>query len=310
MEALKNKTINSFVRLLYNLWYSLVVAIEKVFFKKIRVSGVVDLKIDEVNFKMYAHGDDGLVDALYFKNRNYNETLDIRLFKELSKQSNVILDIGANTGLYSVISKLSNNESKVFSFEPYHANCLRLRKNIDLNGLTGNIEIVEKAIGDSNSPLIFAVPEDDRICDVCSANTEFTNQFYRKWIKYKNVEVPQITLDEFVFNQKIDVVDLIKIDVETYELNVFKGSLMLIEKKSPIILVEIFINKDKVLFYENVLKPLGYYCYIIINEGILRVDSLVRIPDYKNFILSKKESSEKYLSFSKMPELIHQIKAK
>ena len=46
------------------------------------------------------------------------EKISTRLWIELSKNSKVIFDIGANTGIYSLVSKSINPTSQVFAFEP------------------------------------------------------------------------------------------------------------------------------------------------------------------------------------------------
>lgn len=274
---------------------------------RIRVSGSVKLQIEDVEFQMFSKWDDGIVDAIYLKNKEYSELNEIRLFKELAKKSQHILDIGANTGLYSIVSQLSNSQVNIHAFEPYPVNTQRLQKNIALNKLTSQINIVVKAVGNTNEPVAFAVPENDQICDVLSADTEFTQQFYRKWINYKNIEVPQITLDDFVQQQQISHVDLIKIDVENYETNVFKGALKVLEKHNPLILVEIFVTPEKITFFEEYIKPLGYHCYMMLKEGIIRVESLIGNPDCRNFLFARKKSDEVYLSFRDLPALVQQI---
>ncbi|NJO03323.1 MAG: hypothetical protein HC880_18030 [Bacteroidia bacterium] len=63
-----------------------------------RVAGVLNLQFYNLAFKYYAEGDDGIADAIFYQH-NYTETSELRLFTEFSKQSKVILDVGANTGI-------------------------------------------------------------------------------------------------------------------------------------------------------------------------------------------------------------------
>src|SRR5215218_7393860 len=63
--------------------------------------GELCLEFDSIKFKMYAKGDDPVATALYYK--KYHEAKDLRLFLELVKSSQVIFDVGANTGIYSCL---------------------------------------------------------------------------------------------------------------------------------------------------------------------------------------------------------------
>ena len=307
MNILKLEEVNKLLRFCTRVWVSLDKFVRRTVLKKIRYSGIANLLIDDLGFKMYSKYDDGIVDALYFNNTGYSEIKEVRLFKELAKQSRVILDIGANTGLYSIISRKINPDAKIYAFEPYIINLNRLKKNLLLNKIQ-DVVIVEKALGNAEREIEFAVPSKDQICDVLSADLEFSNTFYRKWVDYKAVKVPQTTLDTFLSRENISRLDLIKIDVENYETFVLQGALKLLARFSPIILVEIFVDQDKINFYEKHLMPLGYNCYSILKEGIIRTSSLIENSDCRNFILTKGVSQKEYLSFKNLDELILELK--
>lgn len=303
MSLFKSKFINPFLRFGYRLWDAVDGGIRKGILNRIRYSGSSDLKVDDLSFKMYSKCDDGIVDALYFKNKEYAEITEVKLFKEFAKRSSTVLDIGANTGLYSIISRKVNRDSKIYAFEPYLINANRLRKNLALNEIN-DVQILELALGDSEGEIEFAVPDQDQICDVLSADIEFSNKFYRKWVDYKNVKVPQKTLDQVVREEKIEKVDLIKIDVENYETFVIKGALDTLDKFSPLILIEIFVDEEKVKFFEEHLKPLGYHCYLILKEGLIRTETLSQNPDCRNFILTKLRSEQEYLSYKETESIM------
>ncbi len=306
MNILKLEFINPLLRFLYKSWNTTDKLIRKLILQRIRYSGISKLEIDDVQFKMYSKFDDGIVDSLYFKNDSYSELIEAKIFKELAKQSKVIIDIGANTGLYSIISRKVNQKAEVYAFEPYHINVKRLRKNLIINEIQ-DVIISENALGDSNKEIEFTVPEKEQICDVLSADFEFSNKFYRNWINYKTVKVPQITLDYFLTHKKIPNINLIKIDVENYETFVLKGALDSLKKYSPVILIEFFVDDKKIEFYEKHLKPLGYISYTILKEGIIRTETINQKSACRNFILSKNKSKEQFYPYSSMTELINAI---
>lgn len=308
MTWYKNTLLNRFFGKLIKLFSITIPQImQKNFVQKWRVSGIRNIKLqDGISFNFYSNWDDHIADQLFYGPRYYSEINELNLFIELAAKSDIILDIGANTGLYSICSSKKNKNAKIFSFEPYPVNAERFKKNIALNSLE-QIQIIEKALGNENREVAFAVPKNGQICDALSVDQEFTKGFYKGQIEYDEKIVEQITLDGFVEANQINKIDLIKIDVENYEIPVFQGAKRILSDFSPVILVEIFVNNDKIDFYESFLKPLGYNCYIILSEGIVKMDSLVNNPDCRNYLFSKKENHHKYLSFKNMELLIMQL---
>ena len=101
---------------------------------------------------------------------------------------------------------------------------------------------------------------------------------------------------------------MIKIDVERYELSVLKGALEALAQYSPVILIEIFVDEERRRFFEEVLKPMGYYCYLIVKGGLVSTESLIENPHCGNVVLSKKKSKCEYLSFSDMESLVNELR--
>lgn len=307
-SLLKSAYLNPLLRFLFKFWSNFDAHIRSGLINRIRISGEAKLQLDELEFKMYSDCDDGLVDFLYFKPKEYEEISELRLFKLFAKNSSCILDIGANTGLYSIISKKANPKALLYAFEPYIINENRLRKNLDINNIR-DLHIVSNALGDENKEIAFAVPVNEQICPVLSADTNFTRKFFRKWVDYKDIQLTQIRLDDFLAEQAVKAVDLMKIDVENYELNVLRGAFNSLEVFRPIIFMESFVDEERETFFEKELKPRGYFCYAILKEGLIRLDNLQANPDSKNFIFCKARSSKNYLSYSNFEEILTELKA-
>ncbi len=298
---------NSLLRFSFRAWYWLHGNVHRYFLDHIRVRGTVRVQINNLNLRMHSQGDDGIVDALYFTEDRYGEYEEVNLFRTLAQKSDTIFDIGANTGLYSIVSKLSNPKAHVVAFEPYGPNIDRLKRNAGLNELNDQIEIVQMAVGDDNNKTDFAVPGGGGISDVLSADIQFTEQFSEKKDDYKTVQVPQMTLDAYVAKMKKPGVDLIKIDVENYELSVFKGALDVLKNFRPVILVELFVDRERIEFFKSHLQPIGYHCYLVGKKGLFRTDELVENPDCRNYLFSTQRSETPYLSYTDLPQLVTAI---
>lgn len=94
-------------------------------------AGVTAFNYNGHDFKMYNQCDDGHINVFYYGKR-YNEDTDLKLFIQLAKHSKTIVDIGANTGMFSVMSGVINKQAKIFAFEPYYPNFKRLSINIEV----------------------------------------------------------------------------------------------------------------------------------------------------------------------------------
>ncbi len=140
------------------------------------------------------------------------------------ENEDVVIDAGANLGFFSILAggKIGPN-GKVFAFEPIKKTANILRKNIEYNNLSNNVDVIENALGNKRGELSFAVNEDVL---GCSSNVLRDGK--------KNIEkVQQITLDSFVEDNNIKKIDFIKADIEGMERNLIDGAERTIKKFKP-----------------------------------------------------------------------------
>lgn len=267
------------------------------------VYGTVGLIFEDVELKMYSEGDDHIINCLYY-DFEYDEKFDLSLFLMFSKSSNVILDIGANTGLYSCLLGKVNPLARIYAFEPYSVNLNRLNFNINLNKCT-NVKVFNLAVGESSRVVEFAIPADQKISDTSSANIDFSKSSYNAELSWKITTVNQISLMDWAKTNNIQNVCLIKIDVEGYEAEVFKGAINLFENSKPIILCEIVNKEESRLFFENFMSTYGYFCYLSSAIGLLSCGQKLPndIPGRNFFFLPFFGSKEFYTT-----ETVHILK--
>ena len=268
-----------------------------------RVAGTVDLRFDDIPFRFYSNCDDGIADNFYYE-QIYPEERDLRFFIKLATESRVILDIGANTGLFAILAAKASPDAEVFAFEPYEFNMKRLKTNCSLNGLT-NAHFFQTAIGSSLEDVEFTVPEPDRIIDVASVSETFAKGVYGDAVAWKKVVVSQLTVDDFKYqflNQKR--IDLMKIDVESFEMEVFRGMSKVLASDGPDILFEAFIDDERKTFFDELTAEHNYNVYIFLKNGLLRLDEFEKNIDGLNFLLSKRVTPKTYTHYSDLSEFV------
>jgi len=141
------------------------------------------------------------------------------LFSKYVKPGMTVFDVGANVGLYSLLSSvLIGGNGKVFSFEPLPENIFYLKKHIELNKLK-NVTAIEKAVNDKVSTVRFNFG-DNRSAGYISNEGE--------------IEVETTSLDEYI-NQGNPLPDLIKMDIEGAEYEALIGAKEILKTKKPVI---------------------------------------------------------------------------
>jgi hypothetical protein len=95
------------------------------------------------------------------KFRGFGETYEPLVWQHIMaqvKEGDVIADIGANIGLYTLaFAKRCGRSGKIYAFEPDPENFEGLRENIMLNQLQDSVELIPKAVGHENGHILFKI---------------------------------------------------------------------------------------------------------------------------------------------------------
>jgi FkbM family methyltransferase len=158
------------------------------------------------------------------------ETETTQLIMNLVKPGSFVIDIGAHVGYYTLITAgLTGESGKVLAFEPDPTNHSLLLSNIELNGFQ-NIAVVNKAVSDrTGAGILFQTKLDSG-----------RHSTYQHDIPLAGtVDIETVSLDDILKEQGNPKVDLIKIDVEGAELDVWRGmSKLLAGNDAPKIIIE------------------------------------------------------------------------
>jgi FkbM family methyltransferase len=207
---------------------------------------------------------------LYWKGFNAYEPNSVKLFYSLSQISEIIFDVGAYFGYYSLVAAKANQDAVIHGFEPVPESYELYRHYADLNNchnVTAHNMCVDMALGKVEFFLpdrsLSAIPNIGSLRNRFKEDETFSDRGHRK------IEVQSISIDAFVKESGVSKVDLIKIDTEETEGEVIESGIKTIERYKPDILLEvIFRNKDAVGALRK-LQDLDYQIYDI-GEAVLR----------------------------------------
>jgi FkbM family methyltransferase len=129
-----------------------------------------------------------------------------------------MFDIGANVGYYTILFSQLATRGRVFAFEPT-ATAAMLRANLRHNKVE-NAEIHEVALAATTGE------REDRI--------------YRLWGTDGEVKTwPFSSLDDFIERHRIERVDCLKIDVDSFDFDVLRGAERTLADRNPVVVVEL-----------------------------------------------------------------------
>ncbi len=193
----------------------------------------------------------------------------------LARPDQVVLDIGANIGVISAFLACLDDSTRVYAFEPLPRNLELLRENM---APFGSVTIIDAAAGDRVDPVRLLVHRSSDGVDFGGAMIDTNSAANEDGID----GVRQIRLDDWAFALSLDRLDIVKLDVEGFELNVLRGASGLLARFQPTVFVEFFPHKLRLMDADADLE-----LFLVLSAGwrhvymIARADgSLIPVRSY------------------------------
>ena len=258
----------------------------KYFIKFLKLTGLYHHQfIGKTSFgvKFHCHLYDHIERYIYWY--GWYEEKESRFLLKILEHGMVMIDAGANIGYYSMMVAARSVGSQVFAFEPSSANANRLRKNIQLNNCT-NVTVVPLALGNNNAVTTLYQSAVD--------NSGMTSLIPPENANGTTEPVQVIRLDDWAATNKLLTLDLIKIDIEGFELFALEGMADILTKFLPMLLIE--IKKENMVRFGRhaadiytFLENLGYHPFEI-NErpGLTKLENTEADIDLCVFVHSSK----------------------
>jgi FkbM family methyltransferase len=129
------------------------------------------------------------------------------------KLGDVIVDVGANIGVFTVIaSKLVGSHGRVVAIEPNAESAKRLERNIALNSLS-NVTVYRAAVTGAPGNVTLH-----------TGKMPILSSTFNRAVGGRAEEVQGLPLADILTREKIDRVDLLKIDCEGGEYEIFDAA--------------------------------------------------------------------------------------
>ncbi len=209
---------------------------------------------ERLGLKLKVDISDFLGHGLYFgydndEARSYDQLL------KLVKPGYTCIDVGANIGYLSMMMATREKGVTVIGFEPDPINFQRASENLSMNRLD-SVKIHHLGLGDEKG---------EAVMEVRASFNLGGNRIGKQGTKGEKVSVT--TIDLF-FEVNPPKINLIKIDVEGYEMKVLLGGEKLLKRDHPVLFVE--INDENLGYHGNSASQLITY---LVNIGYTQFEN-------------------------------------
>ena len=257
----------------------------------------------EQGFVMFNNADDVVAAHYLYAGPASFERETLRLWVHLARQANFIFDVGAFTGVFSLAAVAAHPTCFVMAFEPSSVTYSRLLVNISANGFDARIAPVWSGLGKENGKLDLHHPSG---VYVLSSDESFvTDRIGEPWF---SEAVPVLTLDHLLANQDrlrtqiiidsdFSSVDLIKIDVEGFELDVLEGMRGAFGRDRPTAIIEVFDLAEVAAIRE--IAGADYRAFYI--------DQLPYTPEGANVLFIHRDKLHQLDGYRSSPGLLYEL---
>jgi FkbM family methyltransferase len=185
-----------------------------------------------------------------------------RQFQKAIKPEDVVYDVGANAGFYSLLaSALVGEKGHVFAFEPLPGNVRNLRKHLEINRVK-NCTVIEAAVSSSDGEASF-----DPSAGSSEAHLSVAG----------SVRVRTVALDTLASRNEIQPPNLMKIDIEGAEYECLLGCAQTVQAYRPVI----FLATHGQGIHDGCLRLLAQWEYTVASldeRPVGQSDELVANP--------------------------------
>lgn len=247
-------------------------------FKKSGIESFITTVYGNVKFVVRSNSE-GV--SYYLRGKSSEKLVEKEIISTL-KPNSIFFDIGANYGIYTILAAKLSPKGNIHSFEPQAQlyNCII--KSVSLNHFN-HVKTNRLIVSNKSEPIELYLPDSEDMSGYASV-------LKHDWLSSQKVLIEAISIDNYVRQNNIQYINLIKIDVEGFEFDVLLGARnSLIKKLIKKLIVEISPNTRKDdngnRIYSNdklydkkklwsYMHELGYRAYSIDKKTVLDYNEL------------------------------------
>lgn len=208
--------------------------------------------------------------SIFWKGKQGYEPGTLEVVVRLAGLCNWLIDVGANSGFFSMAAACAHKGLIVHAFEPMPAFCALIQQNATLNAVS--VQVHGVALSNAAGLLDFYIPRAGQ-GNIYSATLSRAHFAAHQDTEPLVLQVPVAVFDKYMAGHTWQGSGLVKIDAEGYDYEVLDGMQILLSEKRPYLIVE---NWSGATAQKMVQLPgLANYVYFAIREALPELHSIV-----------------------------------
>ncbi|MEL6767825.1 MAG: FkbM family methyltransferase [Pseudomonadota bacterium] len=242
--------------------------------------GFVEIEAAGERFVMLSTNDDLVAMAHFWHGAEAWEPMSLGIWRGWVGEGAQVLDVGAFSGLYSLVAAAASPGVAVFAVEAARRTYGRLLSNIQANGFEGRVRAVNRAAADGPGEATFKRFRGENILGIGDSLLAKDGMD----VLSEEERVETVAIDALLEAEGF-VPDMVKIDVEGAEVMALSGMDTLLSEARPRLLIEVMPETAAEVM--RVLGRHGYRCGAVDEAGgrllplgdtVARVGNLVAEP--------------------------------
>lgn len=213
-----------------------------------------------------------------------HEPFGTEILLSILKDQMTIVELGANIGYYTMQESCRRKLKRVVAIEPNPASFKTLSENVALNHCD-HVSLHNIGISDINGSLPFYISAHSNICSM----TPRTDCI-------QTLDVPVMTLDDFLQKEQIQNIDMIRMDIEGHEICALRGMKQTLSLYHPWICMEYhapmissenrdeFIQTLESLDYELKCFTFRWSDYPIFGKNIVDKNNIIKFGNLRDVL--------------------------
>lgn len=227
--------------------------------------GFVECEAAGLVFSMFSSNDDIVAWQFFWGGPDSYETAIIAKWVEWAREAKSVLDIGAYTGLMSIVAAMVNPHCEVHAMEPIPQTAERARINLRANNVERQVTIHNRAAANESGVEMINMY---RGGDVLGAGNSIHDKGGKRIFSRQMIQT--VNVDQHLGHKRFD---LIKVDVEGFETQTLMGLRRIMKRDRPKLVLELWKENEAEVFrlldtleyrYEPVerepVRVMNYFC--------------------------------------------------
>ena len=202
----------------------------------------------------------------------FEAPLPAYLIRTIRASPGLFVDVGANTGFYTLLAAAVSADVRVLAVEPAAAIRTLLEANIAANGFAAQVTVLPMALSSRTGQAPLFIPSQEHGLVETSASLERGFKQDHSAVE----QVPVSTLDALLLRRwPLRRVSVIKIDVEGHDAAVLSGAKWTIRLHRPVVFIEVLPASDLDAM-ARLLERHRYTDLVLHGDGIVDAGRQVR----------------------------------